>query len=102
MLERIRAKVGDEHIGILSAASHHIPQSIDQKHQWLERETPWILPANRLVVRRKRDKTLHANSNILVDDFDVNINNWVKAGGIGVLFLNAEQAEADINRWLGF
>ena len=102
MLNRIRAKVGDEHIGILSAASHHIPQSKEQKHQWLERETPWILPANRIIVGRKREKALHAVGNILVDDFDVNVNKWIQSGGIGVLFENAIQAEADINRWLGF
>jgi 5'(3')-deoxyribonucleotidase len=102
MLERVRAKVGDEHVGILSAASHHIPQSIEQKHQWLERETPWILPANRLIVRRKRDKIQHAFCNMLVDDFDVNTDKWSKAGGMAVLFENAVQAEAAIYQWLGF
>ena len=101
MLYRVRNKVGDDHIGILSAASYHIPQSTEQKHQWIERETPWILPENRHVVRRKRDKTLHAVGNMLVDDFDININKWIQAGGLGVLFENAVQAEADIYRLLG-
>lgn len=74
MLLRVRDKVGVDHIGICSAASHHIPQSTEQKQQWLERETPWILPANRLIVRRKRDKTLHANNNMLVDAREGSIN----------------------------
>jgi 5'(3')-deoxyribonucleotidase len=101
-MARLRHKVGDEHIGILSAASHHIPESADQKQQWLERETPWILQSNRLIVTRKRDKALYASGNILVDDFDVNINNWRQAGGIGVLFTSADQAESELNRYLGF
>jgi 5'(3')-deoxyribonucleotidase len=101
MLERVRDRVGIERIGILSAASSHVPQSVEQKYQWLERETPWILPANRLVVKRKRDKTLHAKDNVLVDDFDFNTDRWTKAGGHAVLFFNAAQAEEDINSWIG-
>jgi 5'(3')-deoxyribonucleotidase len=97
MLERVRDRVGVEQIGILSAASSHIPQSVEQKHQWLDRETPWILPVNRLVVKRKRDKTLYVRpGNILVDDFDVNTDRWTKAGGEAVLFVNAAQAEEEI------
>jgi hypothetical protein len=33
---------------------------------------------------------------------NVNVNKWIQAGGIGVLFENAVQAEADIYRILGF
>jgi len=102
MLLRIREKVGDSHIGILSAAAKHLPDCPAQKLEWLERETPWIAPENRLIVSRKRDKTLHACGNMLVDDMALNIENWVKAWGCGVLFVDAIQAEAEINKWLGF
>jgi 5'(3')-deoxyribonucleotidase len=102
MLLRIREKVGADHIGILSAAAKHLPDCPAQKLEWLERETPWIEPQNRLIVLRKRDKTLHACGNMLVDDMDLNIENWAKAGGCGVLYVDALQAEAEINKWLGF
>jgi 5'-nucleotidase len=101
MLENVRDKVGAENVGICSAASSHIPQSVDHKYQWLDRETPWIPQVNRLVVRRKRDKALHAKGNVLVDDFDVNTDRWAKAGGQSVLFVNALQAEEDIYKCLG-
>jgi 5'(3')-deoxyribonucleotidase len=74
----------------------------EQKLEWLERETPWIAKENRLIVLRKRDKVLHAAGNMLVDDMDRNIANWIKNGGIGILFVNALQAETEINSWLGF
>jgi len=96
MLQRVRARVGDKNIGILSAASSHIPQSVEQKHQWLDREIAWIPIENRLVVKRKRDKALHAKGNMLVDDLDTNITEWVSAGGIGIQFFTAAQAERDV------
>ena len=40
--------------------------------------------------------------NTLVDDMGLNIENWIKAGGMGVLYTDAVQAEAEINQLLGF
>lgn len=38
------------------------------------------------------------DSNVLIDDLEANISAWEKAGGIGILFKNSEQAINDLKK----
>jgi len=56
------------------------------KTAWLAKYAPQIEKKNIIIVPFHTLKARHAGSDrILVDDHDVNINGWVKAGGVGVL-----------------
>ena len=56
------------------------------KVKWLNQNAPQIEKKNIIIVPFHTLKARHAGlDRILVDDHDVNINGWVKAGGVGVL-----------------
>lgn len=50
-----------------------------------------------------RDKQVHmrAPGDVLLDDRSSNIKRWVKAGGVGILYRNHEQAIRDVREVLG-
>ena len=94
---------------ILSAASGHIKESAEHKYIWLANEIPTLFDPNAglelvpriegtvQIVAHKRDKAAFAKpGDILVDDFDANIDAWRKAGGIGIRFRDAIQAITEL------
>jgi 5'(3')-deoxyribonucleotidase len=84
-------------VGICSAASRRIPQSPTQKHQWCNREIPWMPASNVVIVNRKRDKCNYVGKgNVLVDDYKLNIDRWQDAGGVGILFQNVLQTMEEL------
>jgi 5'(3')-deoxyribonucleotidase len=84
--------------GILSAASPHIEQSAEQKRIWCKREMPWMRPENVKIVSDAIEKRQYANvASILVDNRQMNIDQWREAGGIGILFENTLQAMKELN-----
>lgn len=57
---------------------------------------------DRFIYCAREDKQKYATSgdysNILVDDMQSNIQAWERAGGIGILFINSDQAVSDLKR----
>lgn len=83
---------------ILSASSCNCPASYQQKLSWCERELG-ISGDPVVIVKHREEKAAYAIRNaVLIDDKEENINEWRAAGGIGVLFENAEQAFAELRR----
>ncbi len=67
------------------------------KTDWLKQHVPQMEKKNIIIVPFHTLKARHAGPDrILVDDHDVNINGWVKAGGVGVLH-NAENYQASLS-----
>jgi 5'(3')-deoxyribonucleotidase len=86
-------------VGICSAASRRIPQSVEQKKEWAKREVPWMPESNVVIVNRKRDKIKFVGKgNILVDDYHVNVDQWKAAGGIGILFESPVQTMIELQK----
>lgn len=94
---------------ILSAASGHIPESGVHKYIWLANEIPTLfdplhpfdfIPRNKghvQIVAHKHEKAAFAKpGDILVDDFETNIDAWRAAGGIGILFKDAVQVITEL------
>ena len=57
------------------------------KRLWCEQYLPMI-PVN---VSYRSEKQNYANGNILIDDFDENIEEWESQGGTGILFTNKDE-----------
>jgi hypothetical protein len=70
---------------ILSAlpSLHEFPTGADEKRRWV----PDVLKSHLgvLIVPRSKDKALHCKpGDVLVDDSNLNIEQWIAAGGIGI------------------
>lgn len=66
---------------LLSAPSRQ-PDSRVAKHDWVKRELPGV----HLILRSAKNKKEFASpTSILIDDREDNINDWIGAGGIGIL-----------------
>jgi FMN phosphatase YigB (HAD superfamily) len=71
---------------LLSAPSRQ-PDSRVAKHDWVNRELPGV----RLILRSaKHKKDFATPTSILIDDREDNINDWVGAGGVGILHKSAK------------
>jgi 5'(3')-deoxyribonucleotidase len=80
------------------------PTSKDDKMVWIKNHlTP--LPYKIHILRREEKKNYATKGdgipNVLIDDWDKNINEWKAAGGIGILHRNAESTIATL-RNLGY
>jgi hypothetical protein len=59
------------------------------------------LPSDKAIfVTSGRDKSRYANGNILIDDSNDNIKNWINAGGFGILYQNDQSTLDELNRIL--
>ncbi len=71
---------------LLSAPSRQ-PDSRIAKHDWVKRELPGV----HFILRSAKNKKEFASpTSILIDDREDNINDWIGAGGIGILHKNAK------------
>lgn len=65
------------------------------KRQWVERELPGV----HLILRSAHKKQEFANPNaILIDDRDTNVEEWVAAGGIGILHTSADETIKELKQ----
>ncbi len=87
---RILYETCPEKVQILSAQpkqKRRIHTAEQDKREWCGQYLPDI-PIN--ITLRKEKPNFAAPGNILIDDYDVNIRQWEKAGGIGILFTGKE------------
>ena len=87
--------VKNKDVAILSAPARRLPNSIRGKQLWVGRE----LGSPKLILKRAREKKEYATKDsILIDDYKKNIQQWKSAGGIGILFKNADQAIKELKK----
>ena len=71
-----------------SASEKRDPQIRPQKLEWLEKNG---IEFNPIIVPGKRHKKDYSNKNtLLIDDTQVNIDQWRREGGIGILHADAQ------------
>lgn len=90
-------------VGICSSVSKHLPEKCkEQKLEWLtSSDMLWRLHPV-IITPPRANKGEHAKpGDILIDDYDLNIQRWIDAGGIGIKFTNALQAFDDLFPHLG-
>lgn len=79
---------------ILSAPSRENDSRVG-KHDWVKRE----LPNTHLILRTAEHKIEFATPHsILIDDLSKNIENWTKAGGIGILHTSADKTIKELQK----
>lgn len=90
-------RYGDK-VEILSAVpkkERGIDFATQDKLDWVKEWIPADIKVN-LVYREQKEDFCTCKEDILVDDYDLNINDWIKKGGSGVLFKSVNQALMDI------
>ena len=68
-----------------------ITEAKEDKINWCKEYLPENLVVN-ISLRKEKILYCRGKQDILIDDFFVNINEWEKAGGTGILYTNAEEA----------
>jgi len=88
---------------ILSAYTDLNPPSRVGKMKWLDKNTK-VKRANRHLVLRSQKQfyaTTAGKPNVLIDDYDKNINEWEAKGGIGIHHISIGKTISELKR-LGF
>jgi 5'(3')-deoxyribonucleotidase len=73
---------------VLSAYTNRDPVSKTGKMKWVKKNTGFKRANIHLVLRSQKQayaKTIEEKPNILIDDYNKNIEEWESAGGIGIL-----------------
>ena len=88
---------------ILSAYTGRDPTSKVGKLKWLKKNANFKKGNIHLVMRsqKKSYAKTDGNPNVLIDDYDKNISEWEKSGGIGILHTNVGKTIGELKR-LGF
>tara|TARA_Y100000034_G_scaffold90554_1_gene109115 strand:- start:9 stop:527 length:519 start_codon:yes stop_codon:yes gene_type:complete len=89
---------------ILSAFSGRDPASKSGKLKWLKKRTNFKKANIHLVSRSQKQayaKNKDGKSNVLIDDYEKNIIEWEKKGGIGIHHTNVGKTISELKR-LGF
>lgn len=77
----------------------------DDKRRWMAKHFPEISARDIHVVKRSQKREFAKGfasqpPAILIDDFDKNIKEWTSAGGVGILYTNAEPALRELSQIL--
>ncbi len=86
-------KYGDR-VEILSAVpkkERGLDNASQDKIDWVKEWIPEEIKIN-LVLREQKEKFCNGKTDVLVDDYDININEWIEKGGSGVLFTSVKDA----------
>ena len=87
-----------ENVAFLTATGTTPKDAPQQKKNWIETNYPGI-PA--ITVTNSAQKAIYANPRaILIDDREKSIGPWRKAGGVGILFKNNNQALSELEPFL--
>ena len=85
--QELWAAVKDQNPTILSAPARN-PRCIPEKTEWIEKNLGEDVP---YIFDGQKEKYCEPGA-VLIDDKPENIEKWREAGGVGILFQNAEQA----------
>lgn len=77
----------------LSAYNREFPGTVDEKNYWLDKYLPELSYDNRIYTLVGDKKTDYVpggvtENDVLLDDYNENLEAWAEAGGIGVKLLN--------------
>lgn len=79
-------QVAHLHPVILTACHpEHYEDVAAQKRAWVHKHLGKHIPVLPVAKGKYKALFMHAPGDILIDDYDRNINNWAAAGGIGIL-----------------
>lgn len=81
---------------LLSAPSRHKSSRIGKK-EWVAREIPGTFL---ILVPRSEKKDFASRTSILIDDFGKNIDEWIRAGGIGIHHKSAEATIKELENYI--
>ena len=71
------------------------------KEIWMKNNLPGVPAKDKLIVGRKGEKAQFAKpGDILIDDTPENINDWVQAGGVGILHKDAMSTMSKLKDYL--
>lgn len=78
---------------ILSAYNENVPDTVVEKDYWLDKHIPEIDYEHRIYTVVGKEKTDYVPeglqpTDVLLDDYNNNLENWVEHGGIGIKLLN--------------
>ncbi len=75
-----------------------VPTAEEDKINWLIKYLGQeVADKANICYREDKEKFCTGSQDILVDDYEINIEEWTKKGGTGVLFKDAESAEKQLN-----
>ena len=89
---------------VLSAYTARDPASKNGKMKWMKKNTSFKRANVHLVLRSQKKsyaKNKDESPNVLIDDYDKNIKEWVAAGGIGIHHTDVGKTISELKR-LGF
>lgn len=66
----------------------HFPDAVDHKREWINKNFPMIKHVNYGPYAKDKQYHCRRNSDILIDDSEINIEQWNAKGGIGILHMN--------------
>lgn len=66
----------------------NIENAAEDKINWVHRFLPENIKVN-IVYREEKPQYCHGKTDILIDDYEKNVNEWMKCGGTGILFSSA-------------
>lgn len=75
----------------------NMPESGGDKIEWVSRFLPEDVQAN-VVYRREKKNFCKGPGSVLIDDFHVNVAEWERHGGTGILFEEAEDARRKLRK----
>lgn len=99
LFKKTREQYGDR-CQILSAYPkpfRGIDEAYNDKIRWINRYLGNGVTVN-LVFREEKINYCNNSNCVLVDDYDLNIDEWCDKGGTGILFKNVTQAVAEIEK----
>ena len=92
MFKKIYSVYGDK-CEILSAVPkphRNIPSAREDKIKWVRRVLSDQVVIN-LVYRAEKQDFVKGKGCILIDDYQINVDEWISAGGTGILFESADK-----------
>lgn len=96
LIELVKNIAGNYSILSAKLKNHDSTKIVKGKNEWLDKNLS-IQPVERIF---ERDKFKYAKTNgipnILIDDWEKNINEWENAGGIGILYCSGKDDFSDV------